>query len=127
MPVLPPLLYISLSSLSFVPSSIQPQGGKWETTALWKAAYYGHAEVVKLLITDGKAAVDKAQNSGATPLFTAAQEGNTEVVKLLLKGGADVNIARQGQTPLSQAKENGHQAIVALLEPTQDVSSGDDY
>ena len=77
------------------------------------------------MLTDGKAEVDKAQNDGGTPLYIAAQMGNTEVVKLLLKGGADVNIARQGQTPLSQAKRNGHQAIVALLEPTQDVSSGD--
>ena len=115
MPFFPPTLCFSPFPFPPVPSSVQPQGGGG-TTALYNAAYYGHAEVVKLLLTDGKAAVDKAKNDGWTPLIVATSEGRTEVVKLLVTGGADVNIVVQGYTPLKLAKEMGHQAIVALLE-----------
>ena len=71
-----------------------------------------------MLIADGKADVDKAQNTGSTPLYIAAGRGHTEVVKLLITDGeAAVDTARNdGCTPLIMAKQKGHQAIVALLE-----------
>jgi ankyrin repeat protein len=114
----PPLLYMFLSLSLFPPSlRFQPQDEEEGSTALFKAAVYGHTDVVKLLLTEGNAEVDKTVNGGSTPLFIAAQFGRTEVVKLLLRGGADTNIARNdGKTPLMIAKEEGHQAIVALLQ-----------
>ena len=112
-----PLLYMFLSLSLFPPSlRFQPQDEDGYTAFFW-AAYYGHAEVVKLLLTEGNAEVDKTDdNGGCTPLYAAADKGNTDVVKLLLRGGADANIAYQGWTPLMAAKHEGHQAIVALLQ-----------
>ena len=117
MPFCPPLLYMFLSLSLFPPSlRFQPQD-EWGRTALWNAAYEGHAQVVKLLLTEGNAEVDKPHNDGRTPLFAAAQWGRTEAVKLLLRGGADKNIkSNNGKTPLMRAKEKGHQAVVALLQ-----------
>ena len=62
-----------------------------------------------MLLTEGKAEVDKATNDGATPLIVAAQEGRTEVVKLLLtEGKAEVDkTMNDGQTPLYIAARNG--------------------
>jgi ankyrin repeat protein len=112
-----PLLYMFLSLSLFPPSlRFQPQG-EGGRTALLCAANYGHAQVVKFLLTEGNADVDKPKNNGCTPLFAAAEQGKTEVVKLLLRGGADKNKANNyGTTPLMKAKRNGHQAIVALMQ-----------
>ena len=112
-----PLLYMFLSLSLFPPSlRFQPQDAEYGYTALYMAAYNGHAAVVKLLLTEGNAEVDKTNNTGATPLYVAAEQGMTEVVKLLLRGGADANIAIKGWTPLMIAKHYGHQAVVALLQ-----------
>ena len=73
-------------------------------------------EVVKLLLTEGNAEVDKPNNNGSTPLYISADSGNTEVVRLLVEGGADANIAVDGWTPLEAAREEDHEAIVALLQ-----------
>ena len=70
-----------------------------------------------MLVTEGKADVDKTRNDGTTPLYMAAQEGNAEIVELLFRGGANPNqAAGNGWTPLRLAKAYKHQAIVALLE-----------
>ena len=81
-------------------------------------------EVVKLLLTEGNAEVDKTNNNGYTPLWIAAQLGKTEVVKLLLRGGADKNKARNdGDTPLIIAAYFGKiDAVRLLLEAKADVS-----
>ena len=117
-----PLLYMFLSLSLFPPSlRFQPQDAENGYTALWQAAWYGHAEIVKLLLTEGNAEVDKPSNSGTTPLYIAAKEGRTEIVKLLLRGGADANKAKNdGWTPLRIAKHKGHRAIFALLGGTAD-------
>ena len=41
-------------------------------------AQEGHTEVVSLLLGEGKADVDKADDNGSTPLFIAAYNGDTE-------------------------------------------------
>jgi ankyrin repeat protein len=59
---------------------------------LYLAAHENHIEVVKFLVLDGKADVNKASTEGATPLYIAAQNKYIEVVKfLVLDGKADVN------------------------------------
>jgi hypothetical protein len=47
----------------------------------------------------------------------AADGGHTDTVALLITTGeADATLTCQGYSPLMAAKEEGHQAIVALLE-----------
>ena len=87
-------------------------------TALWEAAYHGHADVAALLITVGEeVGVNQASNSGSTPLLVAAQMGHTVIAVLLVtEGHADPNQAKDdGQTPLSKAAQKGHTGIVKLL------------
>ena len=105
-------------SLSLFPPSLrfQPQG-EGGRTALYQAARYGHTGVVKLLLTEGNAEVDKAANDGVTPLYAAAMQGKTEVVKLLLtEGNAEVDKTNNtGATPLYVAAEQGMTEVVKLL------------
>ena len=74
-------------------------------TPLYRAAWNGYAEVVKLLLAAPGIDVNKANRSGWTPLYQAAWDGHAEVVKLLLAApGVDVNKAnRSGRTPLKTA------------------------
>ena len=87
-------------------------------TALVQAAQQGFVEVVRFLVEEGKADVDKTKTSdGATPLFIAAQKGNLEVIKLLLDKGADwtVGMRDNGWSPLFVASWAGKAAVVAEL------------
>ena len=58
-------------------------------TALTRAAFYGHAEVIKVLIAN-KADVNKAPTDGRTAIIVAAHKGHVEAVKVLAEAGADV-------------------------------------
>ena len=107
------------------------------------AAYYGHEEIVELLISKG-ADVNAKRSNGATPLdaaiknkhteiaallrkhggktieelsiHQAAHNGNIEAVKQHLADGADVNTKTNlGGTPLNEAAVNGHKEIADLL------------
>ena len=56
------------------------------------------------------AAVDQANNNGATALHIAAQKGPVEVLRTLLEAGAEVNHANNnGGTALHVAAEKGHE------------------
>ncbi|VDI17889.1 Hypothetical predicted protein, partial [Mytilus galloprovincialis] len=57
---------------------------------LYMASYYGHTEVVKMLINN-KADINKCRDTGDSPLYIACQEGHTEVVQLLINNKADIN------------------------------------
>ncbi len=86
-------------------------------TALHLAAFFGHAEAVRLLVTHG-AEVD-AHGSGwmtGTALHSAVSGRRVDVVRLLLEAGADPN-ARQagGWTPSHAAARNGDSGSIALL------------
>ena len=48
----------------------------------------GKLEVVKWLVEDGKADVDKATNDGCTPLYVASVLGQLEIVKDMKGKGA---------------------------------------
>ena len=86
-------------------------------TPLFISAELGKTEIVKFLVTEGKAEVDKTDNDGFTPLYTSVEKGFTEIAALLFRGGANPNqAAGNGWTPLRLAKGYKHQAIVALLE-----------
>ena len=70
-----------------------------------------------MLLEKGAAVDVQGTLEGFTALMTAAAEGQTEVVRLLLEHGADPGLKdKDGDTAASFARENGHTAVVELLE-----------
>lgn len=109
----------------------QFQYGAYGDTPLHKAAFYGHTDIVKLLLAAG-ADPNKSTNNdyvrdlggdygyypcyGNTPLHYAAKYGYTDVVKLLLAAGANHSTSNNyGDTPLHEAASKGHTDTVKLL------------
>ena len=90
-------------------------------TALHFAAYFGKAEVARILLEAGAGVNAAADNETAVqPLHSAAAGRHLEVCRLLLAAGADVN-ARQatGFTPLHAAAQNGDPELVELFLSAQ--------
>lgn len=84
---------------------------------LYLAAFFGHAEIVTLLLQMGADCNAVAQNGSAVePLHSAVAGRDARIVERLLLAGAHVN-ARQngGFTPLHAALQNEDHQIVALL------------
>jgi hypothetical protein len=75
-----------------------------EYRPLHYAAYQGHAELCKDLLSRG-AHIDAVTGSGCTALFFASQQGRKKVVKLLLKQRASASIVEKecGLGPLDVA------------------------
>ena len=70
-------------------------------TPLHVAAYFGHCDVVALLL-QRRADVDARREDGTTPLHAAAKNGHLEVVEALVGEGADLSrAAKRGVTPLA--------------------------
>ena len=89
-------------------------------TPLHLASYFGHEEIVGLLLDRG-AAIDARSRSTRfakenTPLHAAAANRRTRVVEILLERGADVN-ARDGSgfTPLALAANGKDDLLVVML------------
>ena len=115
-------------------------------TALYAAAMYNHAAVVRELLYGSSVGqpgrkgrrgkrgrreghvtdVDRAAPStGITPLFIAAHLGHAEVVGLLVGAGADrARKAMNGQTPLDTARGTRQDAVVALLLSAAEAVEG---
>lgn len=70
-------------------------------TALQLAAYFGHFDMVKILIERG-ADVNRADIHGDTPLASAAYAGKTEIAKYLIAKGADIHRSMDYLEPLAQ-------------------------
>ena len=110
-----------LLATDMVDVNCQGRPGNCFTTPLGEAAYFGHRDIIKLLI-DGGADLDK--NFGCedkTALHLAAMEGQAEVVNALLDAGADPNKAdSEGRTPLYTASSDrfykpGHKEVIKVL------------
>jgi beta-lactamase regulating signal transducer with metallopeptidase domain len=87
---------------------------------LIQAALSGHLEIVRALVEHG-ANVEIFVPGDETPLINAAQAGGLDIVTYLVERGADVNRAvpsNPGQTrsPMSEARRNGHGAVVNYLK-----------
>jgi hypothetical protein len=83
---------------------------------LWIAATNGHCQVVKVLLATGLVEVNSESISGQHPICWAAARGHEGVVKLLLQAGADAGlIDKDGNTPLSIAKQHGFYKIERMM------------
>lgn len=90
-------------------------------TALSTAAFYGHLEIVQLLLYF-KADVHNKSDEGITPLHWAVWNDQSEIlrvleiIQLLLNSGANVNAGKEfGYTPLHLACTKSRLNIVKLL------------
>ena len=92
-------------------------------TALHLAAYFGHADVVALLLEAGADPNAVADNpTRLRPLHSAVAARDIIAVRFLLDAGADPDVAQSGgYTPLMAAAQHGDDDIVAaLLERSAD-------
>ncbi len=96
---------------------------RYDGTALIAAAHLGHAEVVRTLIGAG-APLDHINNLGWTALIESIVLGDggsrhVATLKALVEAGANVNLAdRNGQTPLTLARQRGYRDMVEILTRT---------
>lgn len=98
-------------------------------TAIHRAAYNGHVQVIEKLIQFG-ANVTAKTNDKWQPLHCACKWNQVEVASLLLQNGADINAQTQGgQTPLhlvSSNREARETMELLLIHPRIDPSIKND-
>lgn len=86
-------------------------------TPLHVAAYEGHLEVCKLLLSYSETVkIDAFSDYDSTPLHLACAQGHVEIAHLLLKCGADIGVKDlDGNTPLHLAASQGRESVVSWL------------
>nr|XP_017224970.1 PREDICTED: serine/threonine-protein phosphatase 6 regulatory ankyrin repeat subunit B-like [Daucus carota subsp. sativus] len=105
-------------------------GNQQENALAW-AAYFGHTEVVELLIeaardlppdpiTSVQAYLRHADQDSETALHAAIKGGSLDAVKLLVEADpTDTHIQNKlGETPMYMAVENGYNEIVEVISKT---------
>ncbi|KAI6170522.1 Suppressor of tumorigenicity 14 protein-like protein [Aphelenchoides bicaudatus] len=97
---------------------------KFKAIPLHAAAFNGHCDIVKLLLSNGADvnALTRFGNDDSTDppsvsaLYAAALNGSVECVRILLDKGANINIkTSEGLTALHIASQEGHYDVVKLL------------
>lgn len=84
---------------------------------LRRAAAAGDLRAVQDLLKREADPNAAAERNRKTPLHVAASAGHAEVVRALIAAGADVDAEdSDGITPAERARDNGHNAIVKLLQ-----------
>ncbi len=86
-------------------------------TPLGLAAFFGHADAVKVILDHGAAlnAADRSRFAN-TALDAAVAANHTDVVRILLVAGAEVNVRDSADyTPLHKAAQHGNVEVVRLL------------
>ena len=102
------------------------QANKYGATPVYAACQEGHVDAALLLLDKG-ADVHKASKSNRTPLHEASYNGHIDVVRLLLAYGADADLDvkdESGDTPVADAKSQGHKAVVKLLKKPRPLPLG---
>jgi ankyrin repeat protein len=92
--------------------------GAFKAFPLGEASYYGHVEMVRLLLTCGGIDLNQVTTDlGTSAFWMACSAGRVEVVTLLLTcDDIDANLANgKGSTPLHSACGGGHTEVVKVL------------
>ncbi|KAL2918785.1 hypothetical protein HK105_201619 [Polyrhizophydium stewartii] len=99
-----------------VPGAVVDLVDNEHETPLFKAAYHGHTEVVRLLLEAG-ADVGSQDSQGWTALHNAASLGHLDAARILVeRGRADVNRqSKTGFTPLMTAAARGSATVLDYL------------
>lgn len=101
-----------------------------KASALHIAAYYGHAEIVQLLIDHG-ATLESVDGVDQTPLITAiaGKATNARAIQVLIDSGANLEAPGiQGTTPILFATMAGRIDIIGmLLERGADVHARNEF
>ena len=86
-------------------------------TPLHYAAYFGHVEAARYLLSIGaELTAITLDPLHSHPLHAAASSGHAKVAAVLLEAGADPNAEQTGQwTPLHSAAAGGYPEIVTML------------
>jgi ankyrin repeat protein len=96
----------------YTPNAVNLRGD----SLLILAAYKGHAEIVRLLLSEPGVEVDFRNGMGFTALSGAAFKGETEIMGQLVEAGADVNAeGAGGKTGLMFAVLTGRFDATKLL------------
>ena len=92
------------------------------------AAYHGHDDAVKAILSQPKTPIDAKNKMGFTALTGASYKGYVGIVKQLAAKKADLNAANdRGQTPLMFAALFGRTEVVRyLVERKVNLSAKDD-
>ena len=103
-------------------SVIESTDGFGLTPLRW-AAFYGHKDIVDLLLDKG-AKINPKEKGGRTPLYWAAKQGHMDVVELLVARGA---VTKAGATKLLfVAAEDGCEALAKVaIENGGDVNASE--
>jgi ankyrin repeat protein len=96
-----------------VPESINLSSPTDGYTALHMASYWGHAEMVKFLLSKG-ADIDALTSAGRTALYLAAYRDHYTVCDVLMENGAAMDVRSSSKKALS-AKNSSESATAALL------------
>jgi ankyrin repeat protein len=102
------------------------EGAEDSVTPLTRAAFKGHADAARVLISQN-ADVNKPEPCGGiTALHNAAIGGHVPVMQLLISKGARIDVrSKHGQTPLYQTAFYGQQeAAICLLDHEAGVNAG---
>eukprot|EP00193_Tetraselmis_chui_P009488 CAMPEP_0177768534 /NCGR_PEP_ID=MMETSP0491_2-20121128/9776_1 /TAXON_ID=63592 /ORGANISM="Tetraselmis chuii, Strain PLY429" /LENGTH=420 /DNA_ID=CAMNT_0019285355 /DNA_START=148 /DNA_END=1410 /DNA_ORIENTATION=+ len=94
--------------------SVEGSSGR---TALHKAAFWGHEELVAWLAGDLNIDVNARDYYGDTALHDAARFGHAHLISSMLENGADVCVRNQrDETALNIAIDHGHEEVVRMLK-----------
>jgi ankyrin repeat protein len=96
-------------------------------TPVHKAAYMGHAEVVRLLTVDGGLELyAQGPYNGYTALHDATWHGHAETARVLIEAGARTDLrGLDDRTALEMAHEYGYDEVVGLLARVLPRQQGD--
>lgn len=86
------------------------------STCIWHAADLNNYDMLKAMLLDKNADVNKADSAKLTPLHIAAMKGNVKMTSLLIQRGADVDrVQLRGSTALILACRSGNFDTVRIL------------
>ncbi|MCX7172498.1 MAG: ankyrin repeat domain-containing protein [Proteobacteria bacterium] len=101
----------SVEALVAAGAELDPEG--W--TPLIYAAFEGHTEIVRFLLTQD-IDIDAQAENGMTALMAGSRHGHLEIVKILLEHDADVNLVDQRSlTAKDMASKAGNVEVVDEL------------